>query len=111
MAAKIEASTPLEALDKKHFAKGAAPAAARSKEEGERLRGAAREAALLEAKVGRAVVTLAGWELHLEAILAYGVCCQTDLKGGQGAVVCGILRILQGSSHNGGNGRVIGPLL
>ena len=47
----LTASTPLEALDKKHFAKGAAPAALRSGEERERLRAAAGEAALLEAKV------------------------------------------------------------
>ena len=45
---------PLEVLDKKHFAKGAAPAAARTPEQTERQVAAAKQAALLEAKVGLA---------------------------------------------------------
>ncbi len=44
--------TPLEKLDRKHFAKGAAPAAVRSAEENARISAAAQAAALLEAKVG-----------------------------------------------------------
>ena len=42
---------PLEALDKKHFAKGAAPAALRTPAELARQAAAAKEAALLEGKV------------------------------------------------------------
>ncbi len=41
---------PLEALDKRHFAKGAAPAALRTPEEVARQAAAAKQAALLEAK-------------------------------------------------------------
>ncbi len=43
--------TPLEQIDRKHFAKGSAPAALRSAEERQRVRSAAAETALLEAKV------------------------------------------------------------
>ena len=46
----LTAGTPLEKLDRKHFAKGAAPAALRSAAESVQLRAAARETALLEAK-------------------------------------------------------------
>ena len=43
--------TPLEKLDKKHFARGAAPPSVRTPEENARLEAVAKEAALLEAKV------------------------------------------------------------
>ncbi|KAK9906790.1 hypothetical protein WJX75_008099 [Coccomyxa subellipsoidea] len=43
--------TPLTQLDRKHFAKGAAPAAVRSAEENARISAAAQDTALLEAKV------------------------------------------------------------
>ncbi|KAK9838337.1 hypothetical protein WJX81_005551 [Elliptochloris bilobata] len=44
--------TPLEALDKKHFVKGAAPASLRTPEQTARQAAAAKDAALLEVKVG-----------------------------------------------------------
>lgn len=43
--------TPLDSIERKHFAKGGAPAALRTKEENERIRSAAVQTALLEAKV------------------------------------------------------------
>lgn len=49
--------TPLTQLDRKHFAKGAAPAAVRSAEENARISAAAQDTALLEAKVGIPVLT------------------------------------------------------
>jgi splicing factor 3A subunit 3 len=45
--------TPVDQIDRRHFAKGSAPAAVRTREENERIRAAAREAASLEAKVRR----------------------------------------------------------
>ena len=53
--------TPLAELDRKHFVKGAAPAALMSPEERARQHAAALEAALLEAKVNAACL---GQPLH-----------------------------------------------
>lgn len=49
--------TPLEALEAKHFAKGAAPAAVRTPGQSARQAAAAKQAALLEAKVGLACMS------------------------------------------------------
>ena len=46
-------NTPLEKLDRKHFAKGAAPVAAADPQRAAAARQASKEAALAETKVGR----------------------------------------------------------
>ncbi len=63
--------TPLAQLDRKHFAKGAAPAAVRSADENARISAAAHDTALLEAKVGRRICLLNAALFQSECLILF----------------------------------------